>query len=145
MYEKIYKGEKKSFWVDRPSFFWRSSKMVKFGVKTPKMVIFSFFQLWELKTLIFSPPYGFVLFFYIFRPFLRKYGKISKLRLIFLIFWESALAKQKWIKEPKGMCHMANFRMYFDQVTWSELLGKVSRESEKNCSQGILKIINNNW
>ena len=42
-----------------PAFFWRSSKMVKFGVKTPNMVIFSIFQLWELETLIFSSPLPF--------------------------------------------------------------------------------------
>ena len=91
--------------------------MVKFGVKTPKMAFFPIFQLWHLQTLIFSFLYGFSLFFTIFRPLLRKYGQISEIDLILLIFKELALAKPKRVPEPNETCYMASFRMHFDHTT----------------------------
>ena len=117
MNEKVDLGEKILFWAHRPSFFLRRPKTVKFGVKTPKMVFFPIFQLWYLKTLIFSSPYGFSLFLTIFRPFLRKDSQISEIGLILLIFKELALAKPKQVPEPHGTYHMASFRMYFDHTT----------------------------
>ena len=117
MYEKVDLGEKIPFWAYRPSFFLGRPKTVKFGVKMPKMAFFQNFQLWHLKTFIFSSPYGFPLFFTIFRPLLRKEGQIFEIGLILLIFKELAPAKPKQVQETCGTCHMANFRMLFGHTT----------------------------
>ena len=117
MYEKVDLGEKIPFWAYRPSFFLGRPKTVKFGVKMPKITFFQIFKLWHLKTLISSSPYGFQLFFTIFRPLFRIDGQISEIGLILLIFKELALAKPKQVPEPNGTCHMATFRMHFDHTT----------------------------
>ena len=126
-HDKIGFGHKCPLWTYNPTYFLPSSKVVKFSLKSLKMVWFSIFQLWHLKTLIFSSWYHFGWFSWLFRSFFWKKGKKFKLQLFWMIFGKTALCAAKWPSETNGMGQMACLGLGFHLKTWTSFFGKVLR------------------
>ena len=81
------------------------------------MGISSFFQLWHLKTINFSPNYHSLWFSRPFWPFFLRNGEKRELRLFLPIFGKNALDMAKWLSETHGMGHKASFRLDFNPRT----------------------------
>ena len=105
------------FRICNPTFFSLSSKLVKFGLKSLKMVIFSIFQLWHLKTLKFSSYYHFWWFCWPFRPLFWKNNEKFKFKLFWIILRKTAICVVKWGSDRRGLGQMAWFGLGFHPET----------------------------